>query len=249
MPKISKKSEQNTKITHYFNITTNNINEIPKQNSTVNKSTEFYGACLDSKLACKKEANCHEVILKLENQLASAAQKLEQINKAHLMCLDICKKKDAAIELLQNKIQSQPCTRANTTSEAKNNEPTTSQSDEKKILFEKYKGVLGEVQLSKLRSIDIGRSGDSSFILNAVRFIYSENLAKLKNKSVTGCTKTKKTEAMSPEKLDQLRSLYNERIIHINEPKDERNDRLNKFNRLVGRAIANINVQTNKEEK
>lgn len=80
----------------------------------------------------------------------------------------------------------------------------------KKILFENFDS-LSEEQLSKLRSIDQSKSADSTFVLNSVRYFYSDNLEHLQGKSVKG---SRLTQAMSPVRLDRMELLYKERTWH-----------------------------------
>lgn len=132
-------------------------------------------------------------------------------------------KKDNEIELLKTKIQSQMCQNLDKHSSCppntslqpnKTSQPnTTSQPNEKsqkKILFENFDS-LSEEQLSKLRSIDQSKSADSTFVLNSVRYFYSDNLEHLQGKSVKG---SRLTQAMSPVKLDRMELLYKERTWH-----------------------------------
>lgn len=264
MPKIPKKiakqlKTNNKTITQYFGTPKNgNISEIiPNEESdgiengnTNNTATEFYKACLEAKSdACEPEKNCHTIKKMLENRLALAEEKLEKINKADTICSEMIDKKDNTIELLNAQIQSQVREDLDTQTSPSPSKASSSpkvSSLPKKIIFENSK-ALTEDQLCKLRSIDKTQSADSSFILNSVRFFYSDNLAKLNGKSVRGISRGKPTQAMSPDKLDLMKSLYNERISDMNLPVEERVNREKKFNRHVHRAITNINARKNNE--
>lgn len=258
MPKIRKRVakkliENNRSITHYFGTPKNgNVSEIrldEDSSEIADAATEFYKAHLEAKVKeCTPKKNCHEIKKKLENQLALAKHKLEKINKANSICSDIIEKKNDEIELLEAKIRSQMRENLDTatSSPPKALSPPNASSPLKKILFENFES-LSEEQLSKLRSIDKTQSADSTFILNSVRFFYSDNLAYLKGKSVKGISKSRPTQAMSPDKLDKMKLLYKERLSDMKLPDVEKVHRENQFNRHIHRAITNINAKTNKD--
>lgn len=109
------------------------------------------------------------------------------------------------------------------------------------ILFEKFNGMLAENQLSALRSIDKSTKGDSNFVLNCVRYVYSDDLSKLAHKSVSGQSKSEPKEPITPQKLSDMKTMYIESINDLKIEEVDKQQRGKKFNSYVHRAIVNIN--------
>lgn len=109
--------------------------------------------------------------------------------------------------------------------------------------FENFNGVFPNETISSLRSLDSKKECDSSFVLTAVRGLYRENLERLKNKSYSGISKNKTKEALTPEKLKCLRSVYEERLNYIENDVDtsEIMERKGKFAKHVKTALETIN--------
>lgn len=175
-----------------------------------------------------------------------ATVKLEKAKKANTICLEIIAKKVVIIEDLEKQIQPKP-QNASTSPAMEASQPAMEAAPpEKKILFENCKR-LEEHQLAKLRSIDASKKSDSTFVLNSVRFAYCDDLNKLNGKCVKGIKRGKQpAQAMSPEKLNFIKSLYSERLMDMTLPEKEKIEREKKFNRHVHGAITNINVKQNK---
>lgn len=239
MPKNKKNSlsGKNKCITEYFG----------KINDKSVAATNFYKECLETKVnLCRPEKNCHEAKKLLEDRCAQAKEKLERIKKANEVCLSVMKKKDDVIEILKSRIQLEKSPQVKPSPEKSSPEKRSPEflalPPPKTILFENCK-TLSEDQLSKLRSLDNSKRPDSTFVLNSVRFFYSDNLEKLKGKSVKGINKGKPTQAMSPVKLDLMKLLYKERLLDMHLTTEEMNAREKKFNRHVHGAITNINAK------
>lgn len=215
-------------ITSYFNkanrSSDSEINESAVETETnTDKSPDFYEKCLNKKLdTCDPDKQCHAVKKQMQMQLDFIIQKEEQIERAISSCLKMCEKKDREIQILQNQIDQRKKIDV---------EPSTLQSKSHKVLFDEFKGNLTEIQLSTLRSLDKSMKGDSTFVINSVRFFYSD-LTKLKHKSVTGRGKTQK-EPISPQKMIRMKSLYHERLANLQLSDIERVKRQKKFNRHV----------------
>lgn len=89
-----------------------------------------------------------------------------------------------------------------------------------------------------LRSSNKNPRGDSTFVLNTVRFCYMDDLEKITKKSVKGRSNDK--EPISPERLSRFESMYKEHLGDMTLEEEERNIREKKFVRHVHKAIMNI---------
>lgn len=249
-PKAIPKSKT---ITQFFNKKVKNSgngNDLNGDFLDANKkdtATEFYETCLEAKLKmCEAEKNCHSVKKSLQDELALAKQKLEKIEKASAVCLEICNKKDKEIQLLKGELQSH----SNEENDPEMVSASVAAEATNRTLFQNSSNLLAEHQLSKLQSIGKTKSGDSTFILNGLRSMCSDNLPKLLNKTVGGCSKLNATaECISPDKMQHLKSLYTERILDLNLPEAEKIEREKNLSRHLHRAITNINKKTKKENE
>lgn len=142
----------------------------------------------------------------------------------------MCKKNDRKIDILQGQIK-----------QRKSNVDCTSQMDNHKISFYGFKGILTDTQLSTLRLVDQNSRGDSTFVKNCVEFLYFEDLTKLQNKSLTGNSRTGLKEPVTPQKLNQIKSMYNERLNYMQLSDADKLIREKKLNRHINFAIININ--------
>lgn len=97
--------------------------------------------------------------------------------------------------------------------------------------------------------MDKTSKGDSTFVLNGIRFLYSDNLGKLQSKTVTGKSKIGTKEPITPQKLKQLKSIYQERLADLNLQDGDKNKREKLFNRHAQHAITNINTTMKNESK
>lgn len=185
-----------------------------------------------------KNKNRLHVKKEFEAEIESLKKKLDRINAADNSCLRICEQKDLEIERLKAKLP-EPIPKPSSSSQSNGN--TSSQPNAERILFSNYSDDISEENLATLRSIAGIKSADSTFNLNAIRFLHSDDLSNLLNKTVTGINKGRPTQPISPDKLALLKCLYNERISHLR-------TREKKFNRHVGHALTNINRQINKEK-
>lgn len=232
-PKAVPTVSENNLITKYMKKTKES--QIPieheAENTDGNESlvSNFYESCLDNKVKiCGANKNCHALKRKLQQELASLTEKDAQVEKAITTCLRICSKKDEEIDMLDNRIKIR-----------KNNKETIT-TKPKKTLFVEFEGNFTDNQLSTLRSIEKSQRGDSTFILNAIRFSYSDNLAKLQKKTVTGISKKGPKEPITPQKLNRLKSMFSERLSDLSLGKQEKGDREKNFCRHVNRAITNV---------
>lgn len=96
--------------------------------------------------------------------------------------------------------------------------------------------------LHTLRSFDNVEKCDSSFVLTAVRGLYIQNLAALKNKTYSGISKNNSKESISPEKIKCLKDIFDKRMEYIElENCVVNGERKKKFAKHVKNAIESIN--------
>lgn len=251
----SKKSNQKTTIQtnlirNYFKADSAKESNEVKSVQRAEKN-DFYENCFKSQIeSCEANKNCHEVKINLKRKLEISKQKEASIQESIAMCKRICKQKDDKIksfeiETERNK-QISPVTTSNNTGQQHNPTDTNKSS----ILFDQFNEIFAENQLSTLRSIDKSKKGDSTFILNCLRFLYSHDLAKLEHKSVTGKSKTgDPKEPITPQKLNQIQTVYVERLNDLKLERTDQDEREKKFRNHVHRAIININnAQRNAKE-
>lgn len=228
--KRGKLVENNSLITQYFGAD-GGTEKLPKQN----EESDFYKKCLMEKIEiCEK--NCHGEITRMQLQKDTLSKKLINIQKAQLACLKMCGKKDDRIKELRDKIKLQKSGNSNIIPIVVGQE----KSKAGKILFEKFKDDFSEDQLRTLRSNIKTSRADSTFVLNCVRFSYSDELEKLQQKSLKGRTGGK--EAISPIKMRRMESLFKEYLADMELKEAERSNREKKFGRHVHSAIMNITV-------
>lgn len=220
-------------------VETGSSDEQKNQCVVAEEYTDFYEQFLDEKChTCGPGKNCHATKRKLKMRLDLMIQKENNIQKAVSSCVKMCQKKDLEIEVLQKQINQQTNIASGT---------STSKSNPDKIIFDGFKDSLSDIQLGCLRSLDKSAKGDSTFVINCVRFFYSDDLTKLQQKSLTGISKANKKEPITPRKLDQMKSLFNERLTNMQLADTERLAREKKFNRHIHSAITNINACLKKE--
>lgn len=209
---------------------------------------DFYDDCLQSKInLCASGKNCHKIKQSLKRKLEIMKEKEAQIQESIAKCMEINAQKDEKIKSLENQAEQILQLSAKST----NNSASTQTNLVKTLtVFEQFNEVLAENQLSTLRSIDKSTKGDSTFVLNCVRFIYSHDLEQLAHKSVTGASKSSDPkEPITPQKLSQLKTMYVERLTDLKTGKAEKEEREKKFNRHVHRAIININNAQKKQKE
>lgn len=247
MPKIPKKNtdkikkknnpKNNKVITQFFN------KQIERTTDERNKSVElnldaepnFYQNAVVKKVnLCGPEKNCYQVKLNLHKKIDTLNEKLKKIQHACSFCLQMCEKKDKKIEILNHSLQ-----KRGSPSSVKIITQHNEQTTKEKTLFEEFSDVLTEEQLGTLRSTNKAPRADSNFVLNTIRFFYSENLEILQNKCAKGRAGNK--QPISPVKMNRMKMLYEERIIDLDVPEQEKTQRKTKFDRLVHSAIMNVN--------
>lgn len=231
--------------------TTSSIAEIPKEPSgnepTTSSITEkpktagFYESCVIEKI--ENCTPCSIELIAFKENLVVANNKLNEIKKAIDFCVDIGRYKDEKIKQLQaGQLVAGNLSNSNQamSSQSSLSQPSLSQSMPfQPKSFSKFEDTFTEYQLSKLRSVKVDKPGDSNFVLQGVRFLYSSNLAGLSKKSVRG--KSNNKTAVTPEKLKLMKEIFDERLELIGIDKTEQEKRATRFNNLFHTAISNIN--------
>lgn len=165
---------------------------------------------------CNNEA-CVEEIDKLEAEIASYMCKNQSVKQQYNVALIENLKKDFVLYNLLH------------------------QNTEKS--YEEFIGTFPVETIKRLQSIGQNQENDSSFILAAVRGLYSDNLTKLKNKSYSGPSKRNLKEGLTPEKVNHLKSIYEKRMEYMkpNSSMVAIEERKKKFSKHVKTAIQTIN--------
>lgn len=227
MPKkILKPIEGNSLITKFFTEKSNEAGEGPSSIAKEPEVPDFYESCVLGKV--ENCIPCSIQHAELKKKLADSLKKLNETQKAIDFCLEICSYKDQKIEQLRRKAQLASC------EEIEQPKPIAS-----KKTFSNFEDQFTEEQLSELRSVPSTESGDSTFVLKGVRYVYESNLSKLANKSVVG--KSKDKEAITPEKLNLLKTMLDERLKTAEIDDVQQQKRAKRFNQHLNRAIINTN--------
>lgn len=108
--------------------------------------------------------------------------------------------------------------------------------------FDEFNDRFPVKTLNELRTLGKAEKCDSSFVLNALRGLYINNLAELKDKTYSGSSKTNSKEPITPEKMKCLKEIFEKRLEYI-ELADiiVDDERKKKFPKLVKNAIETIN--------
>lgn len=102
-----------------------------------------------------------------------------------------------------------------------------------KYTFNEFRGTLKDETIDTLKALDDSQKKDSTFVLTAIKDLYSNDLLRLKNKTYSG----RKKEPITPEKLKVLRDLFTVRMNSI----PNNRERQTNFGRCIKAAIENIN--------
>lgn len=222
-------------ITSYFTKTkpiTNEIIETPKKNTE--NVMQFYDVAVDSNAVstniCTNDL-CLIERTKLNKTLADIKSEIMRINKALAVATNICNEKDEKIRRLQQQI--------NESSGNVESIVNIQSNQNKHTQMMSFANFFTEKQIKAIESIGLSTLEDSSFVLNVVRSLYSTNLHKLQNVSISGRSKDGKKMKMSPEKSRIIKDMFSCRMQKVDEL--ERATREKKLNILINRAITNLN--------
>lgn len=197
--------------------------------STAIKSpTDFYTLCLRDKVEGCNNSLCSNEKNSLNLKLAEQEKKLEEIDRAIEICLSICRKKGQKIEeMIATK---------------KVNEPAVSLTKSINVnnMFSNFTNVFTHDELARLRSKGPTKKDDSSFVLDAIRYLYQNNAEKISSLSVTGNARgTEPKEKMSTEKHDTIKRLFLERLSSLHLNSTEVNSRAKQLNTHLKNAFIN----------
>lgn len=238
-PAKSKKTPQkNAKITAFFekkdDTERNNVSEnVTNENSVVN----FYNRCISE--AIVKERACTRVTCTIQksdlsDEISKAKANIHQIQRAQSVADEICKDKDNKIQQLQLEVGKM------ITVQPKSNEKKDDIRNDLQNAppFINFAHVFNSEQLKNLRSIDMSETGDSSFILHVMRYLFEHDLSEVEKITIKFQSKNSSKKPMSREKLQIITEIFLERLQKIDETlKNVRNKRLNM---LMNRAITSI---------
>lgn len=165
---------------------------------------------------CKNEA-CVDEIDKLEAEIASCMRNYHLTKQKYNSALVENLKKDFILHNLTNQLIENR--------------------------FDEFCDMFSIETVKLLRKIGPKPENDSSFVLTAVRGLYRNNLATLKNKSYSGISKNKTKEPLTPEKVTCLRSIYEKRIEYVENETNmyDVTERKTKFSKHVKTALESIN--------
>lgn len=227
--KNSKPPPNNKLITNFFTNCPPSEIRAQKEKKT-NPIVEFYDVCLESGYdqGCQLKA-CADKKEELRKQFIADKARLEQIKRAQATANIICAEKDDEISILQSQVESAPsnCAQSSSLLQAKP--------------FTEFAEDFTEQQIHQIRSVGNTKTDDSTFVLEITRALYANNIDKLQSVTVTGRSKDKSKQPVSPEKMRIFRSMFSERFHRMNEKKTEIDSRKTTLNNLINRAISNIN--------
>lgn len=144
------------------------------------KNEIFYTECLKENIVATttRESHCENEKPNTEKKINEIKEKIKKIEKAINSCQIIIAEKDKKIGKLRNKLPD----KTNTQPEGR-----------PQLMFESFSKDLKIEALAVLRSIEPTNACDSKFILNAVKYLYSEKLETLKNTTACGRGQGKQT--------------------------------------------------------
>lgn len=250
-----------SKITDFFKIAKNNhVQESDQNRSSYERGTvanQFYEHCLTKQDQLCDKVECINRIAALKSELKTMQEKCLNTKEAVAICTEVIAEKDIEI----NNLMQQLTTAVNSTEPTVTDTPVVSIDDKPEpvvmepidraeaSLFSAFQNEFSGDVLSSLRSVENRREKDSHFVNIAMRALYAGNLNGLKNKSVTGRSKSgQRKEPITPEKHRVLKTIYTERI-HIVSPEcEERAARITRLNKYIKDAIHNITKSIDSNE-
>lgn len=141
---------------------------------------------------------CHAEIQEFQREISEYKQKVEESKNQYHEALVLNLKKDMKLEQLQKTLQ--------------------------KSQYDEFRGIISDDAIIKLNSIDYSVKKDSIFILTAVKDLYRNDLARLKQITFSG---RRNKNPMTPEKKKVLSDLLKKRM--ANNPDDSRINNLGKY--------------------
>lgn len=207
----------------------------------------FYDSCLDENLKSCSSVNCANEKQQLVHALAGQKSKLIRIQNSVAQCLKQCAKKEQKILILEQQIEKTKNVGIEQAVSVRNENATT-------VMYSTFSKQFGSKDLSKMRSIGVSESEDSTFVLAGIRSLYKNEMNKVATITVNG--RSRRNEAkqkMTPEKLKSIQDIFNERLDSCEISSADRVRRGKKVNVYIKGAFANIvstkayNTQKNEE--
>lgn len=215
--------------------------------------TQFYRDCLDENTNECQNESCVKAKSELNKNKEEIREKIRTIEEAISMCKSILSDKDDEIERLKKQAGTVTANIIASSSDTPPNAPQPNVSEEKNKSFIAFSTDFTEEELSHLRSISAINSGDSTFVAHCVKYLYKQNLSVLKDKSVTGNSRTRGQvkQPVTPRKYKIISEIFMERVNLITKNANESEARAKGLNIFIKNAIYNINrtTQTNEIEK
>lgn len=217
---MSRKPISTPKISEYFKAS----KIVPKSVEPPKKQSEiFYEFCEIKEQQCK--GRCLTQKAEIKKEILSVKEKKSKVEDAIKTCRAIISQKDSEIEQLKAKL------------------PKSEEDAVQRELFDGFSHNFTNDQLIDLRSIQPSSRGDSRFVLNAAKYLYSTELERVKTKSVLGRKRASKNaakEKMTPEKKLIMEKIFDERLKGLDINLLERTERAKNLNKLIKNAFGNI---------
>lgn len=164
---------------------------------------------------CQNEI-CFKEIEALEKEIACNESKYEEIKQKYQTALVENLKKDLVLDSLIQKA--------------------------KEHRFSGFSEFFPSNTLIELNLIGPSEKDDSSFVSTTIRSLYSDNLALLETKTLSGKSKENNKEAMSPAKVVILKNIYDKRMEYLETDCLLTNKKRKKnFSKHVKTALESIN--------
>lgn len=229
-----KKEKKVTKeVTVFFPRTKKNSSAGEKENVEKKMTENFYDKCLNTKKCqCDQKETCLKIKI---NELKEKMLEYENMVKT---ARSVIEEKEEKI----NRLQENVCLDV----AAKNTTSTQSVSSS----FESFSVHFKPEQLECLRLINSDERGDSTFVLNAIKFLYDGRLHTLETKTACG-RKIKDDKAktmMTPQTKLIVERIYTERLDLLGIGALQHNVRRKKINKLIKDAFINIKKSNQKKE-
>lgn len=114
-------------------------------------------------------------------------------------------------------------------------------------LYRGFEQHFTEDEMKKIRSVNVGKPNDSTFVLCCCQSLYKDKLDVLAKKSATGRKYKEKKEAISPQKKNMIQRMLLERITAEEDQDEAISMRINRLNKLLLNAINNTRKSIEKK--
>lgn len=198
-------------------------------------SAQFYQSCLnEQKESCTKR----DCIVKkdlLKNQVDQMKEKCSEIENAIRICESVMSEKYVKIKDLEQEINKSVRIHSVDSNVISANSASGTQK------FNRFSMDFTSEKLANLRSIGPDKREDSTFVSATIKALYAGRLDVIKNKSLTGRSKTEQQkESITPEKRKIINDIFTEQIQSLTGDENERQIRITKVNKHIRFALINI---------